>query len=71
MTPEIAVGLALRNPVFVHVGEEVVFAEGCEEGRYGGPLVGGDGGTVGEAVGCVGGGERVVLSASSITEYQY
>jgi hypothetical protein len=71
MTPEIAVGLALRNPVFVHVGEEVEFAEGCEEGRYGGAFVGGDGGTVGEAIGCVWGGERVVLSASSITEYQY
>jgi len=63
MTPEITVRLVLRNPVFVHVGEEIEFAEGGEEGRYGGAFVGGNGGTIAEAVGGVWGWGGVVLSA--------
>lgn len=40
VAPEVAVGLGLRDPVFVHVGKEVEFAEGREEGGDAGAVVG-------------------------------
>jgi len=43
VTPEIAIGLVLCDPEFVHEGEEVEFAEGGEEGGYAGPGVFGNG----------------------------
>jgi hypothetical protein len=63
MPPEIAVGLGLRDPVFVHVCEQVELAEGREEGGDAGAVVGFYG-RAGGGAGCgVGGGEGVVLSA--------
>lgn len=56
MAPKVWVGLALGDPVLVHVGEEIVAAKGLEKGADVGAVVGGDVGGV-----AVGGG--VVLAA--------
>lgn len=31
MTPEVAIWLSLSDPVFIHIGQQVVFAEWCKE----------------------------------------
>lgn len=54
--PKVWVGLALGDPVFVHVGEEVVAAKGFEKGADVGAVVGGD-------VGGVAVGSGIVLTA--------
>lgn len=52
--PEVVVGCALVDPVFVHVGEQVILAQRLEERcDVAGTLPCWDSGTVGEAVGCV------------------
>lgn len=61
--PEVAVGLILRDPVFVHIGEEIELAEGGEEGADARPFVRRDG-RARRGPGCsVGRGERVELAA--------
>ena len=47
VAPEIAVGRALGDPVFVHVSKEVELAQGREEGADAWPRIGGHGGTGG------------------------
>lgn len=56
MAPEIRVDLALGDPVFVHVGEEVVAAKRFEKGADVGAVIGG-------YVGGVAAGGGIVLSA--------
>lgn len=56
MAPEIRVDLALGDPVFVHVGEEVVAAKRFEESADVGAVIGG-------YVGGVAAGGGIVLSA--------
>lgn len=60
--PEIRVDLALGDPVFVHVGEEVVAAKGFKEGANVGAVVGSYVGGV-----AVGGG--IVLSAGKYVRW--
>lgn len=60
--PEVRVGLGLRDPEGVHVGEEVEAAVEGEEGADVGAGVGGYGCAVGEARGGVWGGDGVVLA---------
>lgn len=43
VTPEIAIGAALVDPVFVHVSEQIELAEGGEEGADAGSFVRWDG----------------------------
>ncbi|KAJ8108241.1 hypothetical protein OPT61_g8307 [Boeremia exigua] len=60
--PESGVVLVLRDPVRVHVLEQVVAAKGLEEGPDVGAGIRGDDRAVGEARGGVGGGYGVVLA---------
>lgn len=62
MAPEIAVGLVLSDPEFVHVGQQVEFAEGREEGADAGSGVGENGFAVWLSGGGVRAGEGVVLT---------
>ena len=63
VAPEARVVLVLRNPVCVHVFEEVGAAKGLEEGADVGARVGEHGGTVREAIGGVGAWNGVILPA--------
>ena len=51
VTPEVAIGRSLADPVFVHVRKEVELAEGREESADAGACVGWDRGAGGGA-GC-------------------
>ena len=60
--PEVSVGRALVDPVRVHPVDQVVAAEGLQERVDRGAVVVGDHGAVGEAVGRIRRGDRVVLA---------
>lgn len=59
MGPEVGRGLVLRDPELGHVGQQVGFAKGRQEGRDRGPRVGRD-------VAGVAGGDGVVLAAGLV-----
>ena len=61
MSPKVAVGRTLGDPVLVHVGEKVVLAEWCKEGGDAGPIVGDHWSTRRSASGSVGRGSRIIL----------
>ena len=67
VAPEVAVGLSLRDPVFVHVGEEVELAERREEGAYAGSCVWRDGSPGGIPGRGVWEGTGVVLSTDVLS----
>jgi hypothetical protein len=62
MSPEISIGARLCDPVFVHPREEVISAEGFEEGANVGTVVGRHDGAVWERIGSVGSRDRVILA---------
>jgi hypothetical protein len=62
VAPETGVILVLRDPVVVHVFEQVVAAEGFKECADVGAVVRGDEGAIGEAVCGVGRGYGVILA---------
>jgi hypothetical protein len=63
VAPEARVVLVLRDPVVIHVFEQVVAAERLEEGSDVGAVVGGDEGAIGKPVGRVGRRNGVILAA--------
>ena len=61
VTPEIAIGRTLGDPVLVHVGEKVVLAQWFEEGANAGSIIRDDWSSRRRASGSVRRGRRIVL----------